>query len=248
MDTITSVRDPRHERKSNVKRVHLSKDVLARMGVGDKLYDDEVSGFFVVRGKQGWSFRAHADLPTRVMRERLTGAPTIVVTIGRFPSTSIKHARTEARRVIAEIKDGRDPRDPKLNRNALTLREAFEQYKAIHMANNERRPNTYRNYEYAFRQLRAGHDKPMALIAKLPLVLEEEHARLTRECGKSTANAALALWAMSIVSLEVQTAPNAPNFRCGLTMRSPGTRARVEKKTAWGRTILRPGGVTFGQG
>ena len=65
------------------------------MGVGDKLYDDEVSGFFVVRGKQGWSFRAHADLPTRVMRERLTGAPTIVVTIGRFPSTSIKHARTD---------------------------------------------------------------------------------------------------------------------------------------------------------
>src|SRR5829696_1283402 len=173
-------------------RAHLTKDVLERMPSGGKIYDDEVAGLHVIRGKHGWSFRAQADLPTTVVRQRLKGSATVVLTLGRFPQTSIKKARSEARRVIGEIKSGRDPRKMRHDPAAFTLREAYDWYLGDWAIKAKLRENTLRNYRRSFAVLARWHAKPLALIASSPLELAEEHARLTRTHGPSVANAALA--------------------------------------------------------
>ncbi|HEY3496219.1 MAG TPA: integrase family protein [Polyangiaceae bacterium] len=89
--------------------------------------DDTVRGLFAQVGPTGAiSFKVQADL--RVDGKRVS----VKQTLGRYPALSIDAARAEAMRLLAEVREGRDPRAgaPAPDTAHWTVGKAFERYVA----------------------------------------------------------------------------------------------------------------------
>jgi len=106
----------------------LTAKLLATLEPGALVRDDVVRGLFASVGPTGGiSLKVQADL--RIGGERRT----IKQTLGRYPALTLDAARAEAMRLLAEVREGRDPRAPAEAAKAgarWTLGRAFDAYVA----------------------------------------------------------------------------------------------------------------------
>lgn len=162
------------------------------MRVGERVWDSEIGGFYARRGKHGVAFRVMADLPTKVVKQRLNGGRTLERTIGRFGTlpgeVTAKAARTQARHMISLIKKGVDPDGSATSVDGPTLAVAWEEYKTDYMVKRGRSEKTIRFYEACYKRLN-WHDKLLTVIASDPKALKDEHARLTKVHRRKGKNA-----------------------------------------------------------
>lgn len=106
-------------------RQRLTAKLLATLKPGALVRDDTVRGLFAEVGPTGAiSLKVQADL--RAGGERRT----VKQTLGRYPALSLDAARAEAMRLLAEVREGRDPRAPQAAavRAHWTLGHAFDRY------------------------------------------------------------------------------------------------------------------------
>jgi integrase len=108
-----------------VPRQRLTAKLLAALKPGDLARDDTVRGLFAEVGPTGGiSLKVQADL--RVGGER----KTVKQTLGRYPALGLDAARAEAMRLLAEVREGRDPRAaaPAPDAAHWTIGKAFDRY------------------------------------------------------------------------------------------------------------------------
>jgi hypothetical protein len=175
------------------KRRHakLNEALLQRMRVGERTYDTAVGGFYVERGKRGWSYRVLADLPTRVWRQKSSGSQTLERKIGTCPPMTPKAARAEAQRVIGLIKSGVDPKGPQRGVDGPTLQQAWEDFRNDYLVKKDRSPNTIEFYRFCYERLKKWHSRPLAIITGDRAGVRKMHDDLTKSSGKRGANASL---------------------------------------------------------
>jgi integrase len=180
-------------RAESRKRRHakLNEDVLQQMRVGERIYDTLLGGFYVERGKRGWSFRVMADLPTQVWRQKSSGSQTLERKIGMCPPTTPKAARAVAQRVIGLIKSGVDPKGPHFSPDGPTLQQAWEDFKSDYLVKKDRSPNTVEYYRYCYTRLQKWHAHPLAVIVADRPGIRKMHDNLSKSSGKRAANASL---------------------------------------------------------
>lgn len=124
----STVRLPSSAGEATVQRVprqRLTAKLLATLQPGAIVRDDTVRGLFAEVGPTGGiSLKVQADL-------RVGGARrTIKNTLGRYPALTLDAARAEAMRLLAEVREGRDPRAPAPAPDAVhwTVGKAFDRY------------------------------------------------------------------------------------------------------------------------
>lgn len=162
-----AVRLPSGAAASTVRRVprqRLSAKLLATLKPGDLVRDESVRGLFAEVGPTGGiSLKVQADLRVGGVRR------TVKSTLGRYPALPLDAARAEAMRLLAEVREGRDPRAPQTPAQAVhwTIGRAFEAY----VADLAKRPGS----ELSQRDMRARLERYLSDWTHLPL------AELTKE-------------------------------------------------------------------
>ena len=142
---------------------------------GTVLYDAQVQGLRVVRGKRSSSFKLVTSL---------TGSGKwVTMTLGKTHEVSLRDARAEATRLRMELREGRDPR--RVKSTVPTLRAALEDYFDTH--GHDLAAKTKEWY-------RRKIEGPMATIVDIPLdeLTRADaagiHLKVTRESGPVSAN------------------------------------------------------------
>ena len=142
-------------RKAAPRRAKLTEEIVATIDPREKVYDQDVAGFYALGIKSGVSFCVHADLPTKMRRP---GEPAVLRrVVGRWPDgISPKAARTLAGEFISKIKRGIDPA-PKATLTApaagWTVQEAWDQYRESYLTKKKASPDTFAKYKADFARL-----------------------------------------------------------------------------------------------
>lgn len=181
------------------RHAKLTDEVVAALTPGERVYDLSLRGFFVERGaspKGKPSFRVHAATPSK------SGlAQTLMRTVGVAGSgpgeLSSKAARTQAQKMLGDIKAGIDPDDRVASGPTKpTLREAWSDYREV-MIKRRLSPRSIEANEASFARLTSWHDLPLAAIASNLPGIKRMHDRLSvrkgRKGGPRAANASLSL-------------------------------------------------------
>lgn len=154
--------------------------------------DEVVRGLMVVFNAKSKTYKVQRDLyGERGVdgRKRLVG--TRKVALGTTDELSLEDARDGARGVIAAFKRGEDPRRPKVDRRALTLRQAWESYRDERVRLG-RSPRTIAGYEYDLTHyLSDWLDRPLRAIGEDREGVDGRHVLLTHRNGPYTANATM---------------------------------------------------------
>lgn len=109
-------------------RQRLTAKLLATLKPGDLARDDAVRGLFASLGPTGAiSLKLQVDVSGEGGR---AARKTFRRTLGRYPALTLDGARAEAMRLLAEVREGRDPRAPASAPApaAWTVGRAFEAY------------------------------------------------------------------------------------------------------------------------
>lgn len=145
-------------------RTRLTAKLLAALKPGDLVRDETVRGLFAVAGANGAvSLKLQVDLPGEGGRRTRR---TLRKTLGRYPTLSLDAARAEAMRLLAEVREGRDPRGAPPG-GAWTVGYAFGKY----LENLSKRAGS----ELTQRDMRGRLERYLAELAAVPL------ASLTRD-------------------------------------------------------------------
>lgn len=183
------------KRAPKSRRVKLTNENIERLKLksGERVYDDQLGGFYVQVGKRGGAtFRVMADPPKHARAMGL--AKTLDRTVGKWPEMSAAKARVEAGRLIAAIKGGTDPTQPEISIEGPTLDGALDRYVAALQKKvevDEIQPSTIIFYQKAIaridKKLRA---RPLAVLGLTmgSQLLQDEHARLSIKSGKVAAD------------------------------------------------------------
>lgn len=143
---------------------------------GQKFYrDSELIGFGIRVGKTAKVYFAESKLHAKTVR----------VSIARHNVLSVEEARTEAKRILAEISGGKNPHDLEKARKAklVTLAEVLESY--IQTRSNLKK-GTIQDYRHTFAHyLQDWQNKPIVEITK---DLVEQKFRKISEVSPSQAN------------------------------------------------------------
>src|SRR5690349_8808874 len=110
------------------RREQISAEVINGMRAGEKIYDTNIGGFYVIRGRSNKvTFRVLADMPKRI--PRFGKSHTLDRTVGHWPEMKVQTARREALFLIGQIKKGVDPKAPEKASDSPTLEAAWIDYR-----------------------------------------------------------------------------------------------------------------------
>lgn len=146
--------------------------------------DTKERGFFVVVGKQAKTYTVQGDL-----RQHNRRAKTCRVALGRFGDIKLKDARRQARKVLNQIAEGKDPSGP--SSAAGTLREAWGRFKESRERLG-RSANTIEGYQDTLdRYLSDWMDRQLAEIGADRDGVARRHERITKRHGPAAADATM---------------------------------------------------------
>jgi integrase len=171
--------------------IRITVRALERLAPTEILRDEADPGFFAEAGRSGAvSFKVQADLRrgprTGEARARVG---IIKMTLGRWPGMSLDAARVEAKRLLAEIKAGRDPRRGTVHRGDWTVGRARDEY-AADLRLREKATGTIANLNRSFKlHLSDWLELPLAAVTRE--MCRARHARVLAEVGPVAANHAL---------------------------------------------------------
>jgi integrase len=221
------------------RRAKLTDTVVAALRPNERVYDTEVKGFFVERGPAKDSkpaFRILKDMPAKL--RKWNTPKTLFRTIDAEHSRSAKFARVEAKKLMALIHSGVDPKAGAETPGGWTLAEAWDEYHNDHLAKRDYSPATRRAYEFSYKRLPAKwHKRPMANIVGDTLGLRRLHKDITTASGENSADASLAL--LGVVHNHARGIfPNLPEWPArAVTPHGPRTRSKdglkVEELPVW---------------
>ncbi|MGC1860559.1 MAG: tyrosine-type recombinase/integrase [Methylocystis sp.] len=150
-------------------------DAVEPAGKESWIADSEMPGFFLRVSRTG--IRTFA---VQYRHGRGRAAPKRVYTIGRYPVLTVDQARTEARRILAEVRLGGDPAgDRSKDRKALTLQELADDWLAN--VKDTRKDRTEKEYRRLFEKNVYSHlgnrrpsDIAVADVARVAKALSEK--------------------------------------------------------------------------
>jgi hypothetical protein len=147
-------------------RKKLTETVLGKIRLGERVYDEQIRGFYALGISSGVSFVVSADLPKH--KQQFGRSKTVVRVIGRWSAdrhfgneTTLKAARSVALEWTGLIKQGNDPRpthrtpiSPRAT-GSMTLQEMHDDYLEAVTRGSKRggRPaseGTLRTYKFDF--------------------------------------------------------------------------------------------------
>lgn len=171
--------------------IRITVRALERLAPTEIIRDEADPGFFAEAGRSGVvSFKVQADLRrgprTGEARARVG---IIKMALGRWPAMSLDAARVEAKRLLAEIKAGRDPRNGSVHRGDWTVGRARDEYLAD-LRIREKASGTIANLNRSF-SLHLSDWVELPLTAVTREMCRERHARVLTDVGPVAANHAL---------------------------------------------------------
>jgi integrase len=153
------------------------------------VYDADLKGFglrVLPSGSRAWivEYRPHPG-GRGVSKKRIT--------IGSAATLTPEQARKRAREILAAVRLGADPSAERgALRSAVTLRKAWQRYRASHLQRKGRSDGTVAGYaDHVERLLADWLDKPLILLAQDPHLVKERHDKITRKNGPYIANGAM---------------------------------------------------------
>lgn len=112
------------------------------------------------------------------------------IKIGRFPSTTIEAARTEAKKLAGEVAKGEDPTEKRrIARRQPTLKDAWGHFASY--AEQRKRPGSVKEDEALYLFLKPWAGRRLTAIQRGDI--QALHSRIGKENGKVRANRTLAL-------------------------------------------------------
>ncbi|HWU78659.1 MAG TPA: integrase family protein [Caulobacter sp.] len=170
--------------------------------------DRDLRGFYVVVGTRKKTFVAQAEFWQDGQRKGKRLA------LGGIDEMSVREARIAAKGALAKIASGEvhrqeaeakaaaetanaaaasaDSSNPVGLTGGVTLRQAWERYRASHMERKGRSEATIEGYEYHVERLFADWlDKPLSELGEDPGIVADRHDEITRDNGPGIANGAM---------------------------------------------------------
>src|SRR6202045_1293534 len=139
-----------------------------------KVRDSELPGFFVLIGKRRKSFMAQGEFWRDGVREF-----TAQVKLGDFGEMTTRQARGKAKA-------------PKIKPGSITLRQAWERYRDVHMKRKGRNSGTIEGYrDHMERLFEDWLDRPLARLGRQPTLVVERHDKITNKNGPYIANGSM---------------------------------------------------------
>jgi len=153
-----------------------------------KVLDTELKGFVVVIGRRKKTFAAQGAFWRDGVREFAARKK-----IAEFGDISSREARAKAKDILAAIAKGQRPgEDARIRKGAVTLRQAWDRYRDVHMVRKGRSEGTIENYrDHMERLFEDWLDKPLARLGRQPKLVAERHDIVTKENGPYIANGAM---------------------------------------------------------
>ena len=153
-----------------------------------KVRDGELPGFFMLIGKRRKTFMVQGEFWRDGVREF-----TAQVKLGDFGEMTTRQARGRAKEALGLIAKGQRPGEaPRIKPGSLTLRQAWERYRDVHMVRKARSEGTIENYRDHMERLFGDWlDKPLARLGRQPKLVAERHDKITKENGSYIANGAM---------------------------------------------------------
>jgi len=153
-----------------------------------KVRDTELPGFFVLVGKKKKTFMAQAEFWRDGVREFAAQ-----VKLGECGDVTTREVRSKAKQEIGSIARGERPgKEHEVKPGAVTLRNAWERYRDVHMIRKGRDARTIENYgDHMERLLEDWLDKPLAKLGRQPNLVAERHDKISKENGPYIANGAM---------------------------------------------------------
>jgi integrase len=159
--------------------------------------DTELKGFYVIVGKRRKTFAVQGDL--RQNNKRLS---SITVRIGDTADMSTRAARAAAKTYLAQIAMGQHPKPQQedtpsqIEQNAqpkgVTLREAWERYRDMHLIRKGRGLGTIESYrDHVERLFQDWLDLPLEDLANDPGKVIARHDEITSTHGPYIANGSM---------------------------------------------------------
>jgi integrase len=163
--------------------------------------DTELKGFFVVVGKRKRTFAVQGDL-----RHGGKRTSSIRVSIADTREMTTRSARATAKECLAQISQGRHPKEEKQKGRAggsenaanelaaaeVTLRQAWQRYLDAHLIRKGRSEKTISGYrDHVERVFAEWLDTPLGELAAEPARVAKKHDDVTRENGPYMANGSM---------------------------------------------------------
>jgi hypothetical protein len=172
-------------------KAFLSDKVIARFALAPSgqyiVRDDDLTGFFLVVGARRKTFTVQGEYWRDGKRHHKKTA------LGTTDELTARDARVLAKETLARIAKGEFAveEDPAAKAAEVTLREAWERYKAV-LTRKERSEATIAGYDdHVTRVLKDWLDKALRELAENPRMVADRHDRITRDSGPSAGNNAM---------------------------------------------------------
>ena len=153
-----------------------------------RVRDAELPGFFVLVGKRRKSFMAQGEFWRDGIREF-----AVQVKLGEFGEITTREARSKAKAALGSIARGQKPgEEPTGASGGVTLRQAWNRYRDLHMQRKGRSAGTIENYrDHVERLFEDWLDKPLGRLGRQPKLVVERHDKITKQNGPYIANGSM---------------------------------------------------------
>lgn len=191
-----------------ISRIHLTKTVVEKAQPGQTLWDSQLPGF-------GLRVTA-AGTRTFIVRYRMENGKQGKPAVAQYPTLTVDEARTEARKLLAKVAQGRDPSaERKAKRAEPTLRDRVDHYCEEYGPARNLRDRTIRDARFVLEKHALptlGHRKVGEIS---PDDIERIHGRARETSGPYQANRMLA-YLSRIFSLAIRASLRTTNPCMGI--------------------------------
>jgi len=151
--------------------------------------DNNLKGFQVVIGKTKKSYIVHGEFWKNNKRQF-----AVKTKIGEFSTISAREARIKAKEILTLIAKGEKPGNGIVEpiAAAVTLKQAWERYRAAHLERKGRSQKTIDGYcDHIERLFSDWLDTPLADLSNEPMLVTKRHDEITQNNGSYMANASM---------------------------------------------------------
>jgi hypothetical protein len=162
---------------------------LEQLQPGERAAEPSLPGFFAEAGAKGVSLKVQVEYRPGKRGADSRARKLVKRTLGRWPEISLEDARNQARALIAEVKEGRDPRVGTSNAAAWTVGRMRDEY-LRDLDIRERSERTANDLRGLFRRYLEDW-LPLAASEITKDMVRERHTRISVDNGKYAANHAM---------------------------------------------------------